>query len=162
MTTALPRSRRFWLGAAIAGLVGAVAAGCARGACSWHRNGHGLHGVSSPEEALDRARLASKWVLRELDATEEQKRRIDAVVAESVDYLYPLVERHRRNHRELLEALARPEVDRAEVERLRKAEIELADAASNWLADAAIEALGVLTPEQRTELLAHVRQRHQL
>lgn len=158
--TATPRTRRFWLGAAIAGLVGAFAAGCARGAHSWHRCGHGFHGAASSQEALDRARQASGWVLREVEATDEQKRRIDAIVAASVGQVYPLVERHRQHHRELLEALARPEVDRAEVERLRQAELELADAASSRLADAAIEALGVLTPAQREELLAHLREHH--
>lgn len=157
------RSRRFWLGAAVAGLAGAFIASCSGRAShghGWHRNGHGAHEVSSPAEAQERAQSAVKWVLREVDATEDQERRIRAIVDESVVELYPLRERHRQHHDQLLEALSRPTVDRAEVERLRRAEMEIADAASNWLVDAALDAFEVLTPEQREELMAHARERH--
>ena len=154
------RSRRFWLGAALAGVVGAFVAGCGRSHHGWHRSGHGMQDVASLEEARDRAHDATDWMLRHFDATDEQRTRIRAIVDESVTQLYPLRERHQRHHLELVEALAQPDVDRAEIERLRKAELELADTASNWLVDAMLDAMEVLTPEQRAELLQHVREKH--
>ena len=160
-TPARGRSRRFWLGAACTGLVGAFIAGCLGrdGHHSWHRS-HGFHDVSTPQEAQARAQEAMKWVLREVDATEDQQQRIRAIVDESVTQLYPLREQHRRHHDELLAALDRPQVERAEVERLRKAELEIADAASNWLVDAALDAFEVLSPAQRAELMEHMREHH--
>jgi Spy/CpxP family protein refolding chaperone len=150
------------MGAALAGVVGAVLAGCGRGSHShgWHHNGHGRHEVHSPEEAQERARKVAAWVLREVDATEAQEQRIQAIVEESVEQMLPLRERHQQHHQALIEALSQGSIDRAEIERLRKAELEIADAASNWLADAALDALEVLTPKQREQLMEHVRERH--
>ena len=160
------RLRRFCIGATLAGAIGVIGAsiaGCSRGISNqyhgWHC-GHGFHEVDSPEEAQERARTAAKWMLRKIDATDDQQQRIQAIVDESVQQLYPLREKHRLHHAQLLDAMSRPTVDRAEIERLRKAEIEIADAASDWMVDAALDMFEVLTPEQRTEMLDHMRERH--
>ncbi len=165
--TRLAPSRRLWrfcIGATLAGFVGVIGsyvAGCSRGIShhGWHR-GHGLHDVSSPEEARERAQSAAKWMLRKFDATDDQKQRIQTIVDESVQQLYPLREKHHLHHAQLLDAVSQDPIDRAEIERLRKAEIAIADAASDWMVDAALDMFEVLTPEQRAEMVQHMRQRH--
>ena len=162
-TPARSRSRRIWFGVGTTVLLGALVAACSGRALhghGWHRHGHGLHDVSSPEEARERAHSGVEWVLDELDATEDQVVRIRAIVDESVEQLHPLHERHRRNQADLIDAIGQPRIDRARLEQLRKAEIEIADVASNWLLDAAVDAFEVLTPEQRTQVMKHVRERH--
>ncbi len=156
------RTRRFWIGATLAGVIGAFVANCGRGTMhhGWHRGGHGFHEVKTVEEAQQRAESATKRMLGKLDATEDQQRRIHAIVDESVRNLYPLHEQHRLRSTQLLEAMSEPTVDRAEIERLRKAEIEAADVASDWFVDATIDVFEVLTPDQRSEILDHFRERH--
>ena len=137
-------------------------AGCGRGTIhhGWHRGGHGLHDVSTLQEAQERAESATEWMLGKLDATEGQQQRIQAIVDESVRNLYPLHEQHRLRRTQLLEAMSKPAVDRAEIESLRKAEIEAADAASDWLVDATLDVFEVLTPDQRSDMIDRIHERH--
>ena len=164
-TTASPkRSRRFWLGTITTGLLGALVVASAGRAAHGHGwRGHGAHGfgkVSSPEEAREHARSAVLKLLEEVDATQDQKQRVDAIIDGSVDRLYPLIERHQQHHLEFIEALGQSAIDRGEVERLRKAEMEIADEASGGFADAALDVFEVLTPEQRAKVMDHMRERH--
>jgi Spy/CpxP family protein refolding chaperone len=163
-TSSPKRSRRFWLGAVALGLVGTlVVASSGRATHGWRghgsHHGHGL-GETTPEEARDHAQAAVLKLLQEVDATQEQQQRIDAIIDESVTRLYPLIERHQQHHLEFIEALSQPVIDRGEVERLRKAEMEIADEASDGFAEAALDAFEVLTPKQRSEVVDHVRERH--
>ena len=152
-------SRRLWLGAAVAGLLGAVFAGCSRGTHVWHRPGHGLHGATSMAQARDRAHEAGDRLLRHLDADDGQRNRVRAVIDGSVTRLFPLHEQHRAYRTEWLDALSREQLDRQELEALRRAELELADAASRELIDNLVDTWQILEPEQRARVLEHVRRR---
>lgn len=124
--------------------------------------GRGHHGggwASDPAEARERAQFAAEWALRKVDATPEQQAKVEAVIGTLVDEVAPLAERHRDNRAEWLAALEQDTVDRATLDRLRKAELELADAASASLVEALAEIGAILEPAQRRELLEHV-QRH--
>ncbi len=162
--------RRFWLagGAILAGLVvlAAVAprasayramAGCGFGA---GRHGFGAQALKDPQAAKQHVGMAVEWALRGVDATEDQKQKARQITDRLIDQLAPEIEKHREHHQAMVRELAKPEIDRAALERLRQQEIALADNASKQ-AVAAIADLGeVLTPEQRAELVAFVHRVH--
>jgi Spy/CpxP family protein refolding chaperone len=155
-------ARQLWGGVLAAGLLAALVAGGAIlsvplvSAASgwWARSGHwGHHGEFDPERARERAEFAAGWVLRLVDASEEQEQRVSAILGESVDDLVPLSERHRQNRAALMAELARPRIDRGAIEEIRAAELELADVASRKLVETFADIAEVLTPEQRAELI---------
>jgi Spy/CpxP family protein refolding chaperone len=122
----------------------------------WARSGHWghhRHAEFDPEAARERAEFAASWVLRWVDASEEQQERVRAIIAGSVEDLKPLSLRHRRNREAFLVELARPTIDREAIESIRAAELELAELASSRLVEAFTDIAEVLTPEQRAELI---------
>jgi len=169
--TPLWLTRRFWLAAAaiVAALtlLAAVAprASAYRALTGHGFGGHGRHGfgaqvLKDPAAAKQHAGMAVEWALRGVDATEEQKQRARRITDRLVDELVPSIEKHRGFREAMARELARPEIDREALERLRQEELALADAASRRLV-AAIADLGeVLTPEQRAELVAFAHRFH--
>jgi periplasmic protein CpxP/Spy len=162
--------RRFWLagGAILAGLVvlAAVAprasAYRAMGGCGF---GHGRHAfgaqvLKDPEAAKQHVGMAVEWALRGVDATEDQKQKARQITDRFIDQLAPEIQRHRDFHQALVRELAKPEIDRAALERLRQQEIALADTASKQALTAVADLGEVLTPEQRSELVAFVHRFH--
>jgi Spy/CpxP family protein refolding chaperone len=105
-------------------------------------------------------RFAAEWVLRYVDATDDQERRIAAILAAAAPELEALRERHHARHEAWGTALAAEVVDRDVLEGLRASEIERADAASQRLVATLAEVADVLTPEQRAELLRAVERWH--
>jgi Spy/CpxP family protein refolding chaperone len=100
------------------------------------------------------------WVLRGVDATDEQKQQAKRITDRLIDQMGPVVEKHREHREAMARELAKPEIDREALERLRKEEIALADQASKQ-AVASIADLGeVLTAEQRAELIAFAHRFH--
>lgn len=136
------------------------------GACQHMGPGHGWHagGPIDPAEAREHAEDVAKWLLVKVDATKEQQAKAQVIVDSVTDQIIPLAEKHRANRQALLAELAKPSIDRARLEELRTAELQLADQASKQMLDAVVELSDVLTPEQRTELLAmakhHRHHRH--
>ncbi len=155
------RRRRLWIGALVASIAGAGAiAGCNRGHGGWRHHGHALHESHSVEDARDHLQSKMKWVLRALDANEMQEAKIQAIGDETIAQLYPLLETHHTQHQAMVEALTADEVDRAELERLRRAHIQLADAASNHVVDALADISAALNDEQRAQLREHIAEHH--
>jgi Spy/CpxP family protein refolding chaperone len=153
------RRRVFWLGLAVAALAAAIVSAIAVGGSSEARamrgffgRGHG-HGGHDPEHAREHAALAAEWVLRSVDASDEQQARVREIVGSSFDALAPLVEEHRAHHEAIVELLAQPQIDREALESLRAQELALADAASRTLVASLADVAETLSPEQRAELL---------
>jgi Spy/CpxP family protein refolding chaperone len=169
--TPLWRRRRFWLagGGILAGLAALAAvaprASAYRALPGHGFGGHGRHGLGAqilkdPGAAKEHAGMAVEWVLRGVDATEDQKQQARRITDRLIDELSPSIEKHRSFRETMARELAKPEIDREALERLRQEELALADAASKRLV-AAIADLGeVLTPEQRAELVAFAHRFH--
>jgi periplasmic protein CpxP/Spy len=142
----------------LATLLGGVAAGVGFKAFA-HRRWHG-HGPIDPadlEKHLDRM---LKHFYVEIDATEEQKQRLEPIVKQAAKDLLPMREQLHASRREAIELLTRERVDPAALEAMRAKKIGLADEASRRLTRAIGEVADVLTPAQRKELAAHLARRH--
>lgn len=169
--TPLWRRRRFWLagGGILAGLaaLGALAprASASRALVGHGSFGHGrhslgAHALNDPAAAKQHAGMAVEWVLRGVNATDEQKQRAKRITDRLIDEISPSIEKHRGFREAMARELAKPEIDREAIEGLRREEIALADEASKRVV-AAIADLGeVLTPEQRAELVAFAHRFH--
>jgi Spy/CpxP family protein refolding chaperone len=141
------------LAGSVLGLPGAADAGGLFGR-------HHRHDFASPAELRDHAEFAVAFALDRVDASDEQQARVSSVVGELVNAIVPLGERHAQNREAWRTELARPEIDRAAIEALRRSELELADAASARLAAALADVAEILTPEQRAELIAWANHHH--
>ena len=139
----------------LATLAGGIAAGIGFKALA-HGRGHGPIDPADLDRHLDRM---LKHLYVEIDATEEQKRRLEPIVRQAAKDLLPMRENLHAGRREALELLTRERIDPGAVEALRARHIGLADEASRRLTRAIAEAAEVLTPAQRKELAAHFARR---
>ena len=113
---------------------------------------HWGHEGMSPEAAKEHLQVATKWALRDVDASQ-------AIAADAVDDLFRLRQRHLENREAFHAQLGGASVDRAALEEIRKSEMALADEASKRVVQALADVSEVLTPEQRQALIArHHRQ----
>ncbi|HYU41879.1 MAG TPA: Spy/CpxP family protein refolding chaperone [Vicinamibacteria bacterium] len=114
----------------------------------------------SPEAAKEHLQIASKWMLRDIDASAEQQDRVNAIVAGAVDDLFRLRERHQQNRDAFHRQLGGATIDRAALEEIRKSEMGVADEASKRLVQALADVSDVLTPEQRQALAERIHRHH--
>lgn len=162
-----PFLRGLFAGGLLGGFMGAAATAWAdRGTFSFWHTGRGCsrrHLSHDPRAAKERADFLSDWVLERIDASSEQRAQIKGLLAGALDELMRLREQHRVHRAAFVAALVQPAVDRAELERIRKAELELADRASQTIVTSLAAMSEVLTPEQRAklaELSANWQARH--
>lgn len=118
------------------------------------------HGPANPQSVKEHAGMATKWVLRDIDASEEQQERVTTIVGGAIDDLFRLKEKHQGNRQAFAAQLGAATLDRAALEEIRKSEIALADEASKRLVQALADASEVLTPEQRQALVERVHRLH--
>jgi len=153
--------RKIWIGAAVitlalAGGASALLATPNARAAGWFGHsrgfGHGGHGFGRHHDP-EHLRFGVEWVLRHIDATDEQVDAVVAIAQSATEELAGLREQHRTQREALVAALSGDEVDREELERLRAEGIALAESASTRLVTAVADAAEVLTPEQRRELV---------
>jgi Spy/CpxP family protein refolding chaperone len=136
---------------------GAVFAAIAATGCGWrqsdHRWGGWRHGWrEDPAAAKEHARHMARWALRSVNATDDQRRRVDDIVSRLVDDIQPLAETHRANRDAMIAAFTGESVDRQALEQARQSDLELAAKAYGRFTDAFAEVGAVLTREQRLEL----------
>jgi Spy/CpxP family protein refolding chaperone len=140
----------------LATLAGGIAAAIGFKAFA-HGMGHGPIDPATLDQHLERM---LKHLYVEIDATEEQKHRLEPIVKQAAKDLLPLRESFHAGRREALELLTAERVDPAALETLRARQLGLADQASRRLTRALAEAAEVLTPAQRKDLAAHIARRH--
>jgi periplasmic protein CpxP/Spy len=141
-----------------------IAAAIQQGAGFHHRwAGHWGGGPAmSPEAAKEHLQVAAKWALRDIDASEAQQDKINAIVAGAVDDLFKLRDQHHANQLALHSQLMGATIDRAALEETRKSEMALADDASKRLVQALADISEVLTPDQRQALAERIHRHHQM
>lgn len=149
--------RRFFKRAAIATLIGSVAAGIGLkawaqgGPGGWHR-GAIMSGPLDPAMMDERIDRMVKHFAVEVDATSEQKAKLAEIAKAAAKDLLPLREKAREARKRAVDLLASPSIDRAAIERLRTEQIQAADTASRRLSQGLADIAEVLTPEQRKQL----------
>lgn len=157
--------RRFFMRAAIATLIGGIAAGIGikafaqGGGFGSGRCGGFMAGPLDPARVDEHLERMLKHVYVEIDATEEQKQRLAPIVKQAAKDLLPLRERMHDARTKALELLTQDRIDRAAIESLRAEQLQLAEQASTHIARALADAAEVLTPAQRKELALRV-ERH--
>jgi Spy/CpxP family protein refolding chaperone len=160
MDEAKTSRRRFFRRAGIATLIGGVAA--AIGTRAWAQGGRhrgGMHGPIDPAEMGQRLDRMLKHLYVEIDATEEQKRRLEPIVKNAATDLLPMRDSLHAGRGQAIELLTQERVDPAAIEALRARHLQLADEASRRLSRAIADAAEVLTPAQRKDLAAHFARR---
>jgi periplasmic protein CpxP/Spy len=140
----------------LATLIGGAAAGIGFKTFAYGR-GHGPIDPADLDKHLDRM---LKHLYVEIDATEEQKRRLEPIVRQAAKDLLPMRENLHAGRREAIELLTQERVDPAALEALRAKQLRLADEASRRLTRAIADAGEVLTPAQRKQLAEHFARRH--
>ena len=164
-------TRRFWIVSAALALaaVAAVTTVAASSAGGWfghpgrwgHGFGHGGPGFGHHGHDPEHIRRGLRWVLGDVDATDEQVDAITEIAVAATEDFHSLREQHRSHREAVVAALGGDEVDREALEQLRAEGLALAETASARFVTAVADAADVLTPEQRRELIeAHDRHRH--
>ena len=123
------------------------------------RAGWGHHAMN-PEAAKEHLQVASKWALREIDASPAQQEQVNKILAGAVDDLFALRQKHQSNREAFAAQLGGATIDRAALEEIRKSELALADEASQKFVQALADVADVLTPEQRQALVERVHRHH--
>ncbi|MEO8038124.1 MAG: Spy/CpxP family protein refolding chaperone [Betaproteobacteria bacterium] len=150
--------RRFLAGLLTGGLAGALLAGSASLVAYAHDGPGGgarcmgRHAAMGPEAMRNRVEFATDWMLKKVDATDQQKVKVKEIVGGAVAELAGLRETHMANREALMATLTAETVDRARLETLRQSEVELAGRASQRITLALADVADVLTPEQRRGL----------
>jgi periplasmic protein CpxP/Spy len=121
--------------------------------CGGHHGFHGGLHAMNPGAAREHLEVATKWALRDIDASEEQQERVSAIAAGAMDDLLRLRARHLENREAFHAQLKGAAIDREALEQLRLSEIALADEASKRFVQALADIGDVLTAEQRQALM---------
>jgi periplasmic protein CpxP/Spy len=145
------RTRRFTLTA----MLGAIAAGIGSKAFA-QRHGHGPMDPADLDRHVERM---LKHLYVEIDATDEQKQRLEPIVKQAAKDLQPIRQNLHAARRQAIEILSQDKVDTAALESLRQQQIKFADDASRTLTRALVDAAEVLNPAQRKQLATHFARR---
>jgi Spy/CpxP family protein refolding chaperone len=154
------KRRKFFKRAAIATLVGGLAAGIGYQAFAhggyggWHRGG--FAGPLDPAQVDQRLERMLKHFYVEIDATEEQKQRLEPIVKQAAKDLLPLHEKMHAARKQAVELLTRDSIDRGQIEAFRAEHLQLAEQGSRRIAQALADAAEILTPAQRRQLAERV------
>jgi len=154
--------RRFFKRAAIATLIGGIAAGIGitafaqgGGYCGW-RHGGFMAGPLDPAQVDEHLDRMLKHLYVEIDATDEQKQKLAPIVKQAAKDLLPLREKMQAARKQAIELLTGDTIDRGAIEALRAEHLQVAEQASRRIAQALADAAEALTPAQRKELAARV------
>ena len=141
-----PRTR--WILMGIAGALVVVIAGTAMstgGYSKWRGGDHEFGWFA--EKKIDR-------MLDEVEASDDQRSQVHDIVKAAITDLREVRDLKRETRKDLVTALTRETIDRAELETLRQRKLKTVDRMSQRVLTALADAADVLTPAQRAELAA--------
>ena len=155
------RLRRFLFASALlvtGGVIGAVIAGPVRSQGWYGPPMH--HGWGPPHHEMGGDRMFFPGRIERgvdrlgwaVDASSEQKQKINAITQKAADDIFELRAKHLEARKQLVETLAAPTVDRGKLEGLRVDQMKLVETATKRVADAVADIAEVLTPAQRADL----------
>ena len=105
-----------------------------------------------PEAVKQHVSLAADWLLYKVDATDEQKSKVVAILESTIDDLQGFHPDRAELHAQVKNLLTAETIDRDAIERLRSEQLERFDLASKRISAALADVAQVLTPAQRLEL----------
>lgn len=159
-----PRKPRRWRGVLLGAALLAVGAASGFAAAKFHGAPWWMmsaaHAHFDPAGMTERVDRRVNRVLSRVDANNEQRVQVSAIVKSALNDLQALNVKPWEARGRFLELLRADTVDPAALEALRAEHIGAADAASKRLVQAISEAAAVLTPEQRRELTERLQRRH--
>ena len=145
--------RRRWF-AGLAALGGLGLLGAQAQAHSWRG-----HGRLDAEEMTRRLEWRIGRLVQDLGGTAEQKSRLVAIASAAVADMRPLRDQARQARLRGLELLSAPVIDKVALEQARLAQVQAVDARSRRMTQALADAAEVLTPAQRVQAAARVKER---
>jgi protein CpxP len=152
-----PAPRRRWGRRILLGILLFALGGFAGFAAGTHKAAamfwHGMHHMTKdPQAVADRVASRVDHVLSHVDASADQKEKVEAAAKAAVLDLAKLDIDPRETHQKFLALIRADTIDPAALEALRAAQIAKWDAASKRIVQALAEAAPALTPAQRREL----------
>ena len=150
-TRRMPRTR--WILVGVAGALVLAIAGTALstgGYSKWRGGGHDFD--RHVEWRID-------GMLDEVEASDAQREQVQGIVKAAMADLDEFRALKREGRQDLIAALSKETVDRAELETLRQRKLETVDSMSQRMLTALADAADVLTPAQRQELVEHWKSR---
>lgn len=121
---------------------------------------HGWKPPATPEEARAHVGHVAARALDKVDATADQRARVDQILDATSPQMWNLRGEARDIHGELHDLLTAETIDRAALEAARKDAVDLVDRGSKVVASALADAAETLTPEQRRTLAAAIARFH--
>jgi Spy/CpxP family protein refolding chaperone len=115
-------------------------------------------GSSDPAVRAKRIDAMVQWMLADLSATDDQRSKISTILQAAANDLQPLRQQHMQARRTVMQLLAAPTIDRAQLESIRVQQMQLADNASKRMTQAMADAADVLSGDQRAKLVAKWQQ----
>lgn len=114
--------------------------------------GRGMHGSMDPATRGKKIDAMVAWSLADIDASPQQREKIATILKGAANDLAPLREQHRAARKQSLALIAAPTIDRAQLEKIRLEQVQLAETSSRRMFQAMLDSAEVLNPEQRAKL----------
>jgi Spy/CpxP family protein refolding chaperone len=151
--------RRIIIGTVLVGVGAAAGAGIGVNAVkAQFMRGFDMKDMST-EEISDRVDRRVERILSRVDGTPEQRQQISTIAKAAIGDLKTMEFAPREVHSKAMALLSADTFDRAALETLRAEQVAKFDTASKRIVQAVSDAAGVLTVEQRKELVAKMGER---
>jgi Spy/CpxP family protein refolding chaperone len=147
------------VGIGTAGVVATQALGHGKDFGGWRGGGHGeMRDPANMEKNVERG---IRHLAVEIDATAEQQAQLVELAKTTAEDLHAFRDMMHGEADELAKLLTQPTVDRAAIEAFRSEKMAELDRLTTRLADAAVKAGEILTPEQRGKIAQFVAERRE-
>lgn len=153
------KRRSFFKGALAGSLVGGLLAVGITVQAHGLQRAHLMGAMGDPAAMAERLEFGAEFMLTKIGASDQQRAEVRDILRGAVTDLAPLGQQHRANRDAMRATLGAPTIDKAGLDKLRVAELKLADQASSRIQRAVLAAAEVLTPEQRRTLLERIEER---